>query len=662
MIQWGRQLALDGDRIALVILVTYFCQAPHLPHEARAQGALLVYLVRALESVEPPPTSLDALRTRLAHVLKAYPQTAEGIRTYLAQWFDLLDNVDGLSELFHGKVLECLHPFHDAASAIGTVVDRRSYLGLYLRRTRLSFEMLLDTDRLQLASICAAFRAGHVEGLVDEWKHHPPARAFQTWQAKANQGDVTATKNHLHAFFDMTLPGCDLALHQHALLNLATFHLHTHAYPAARATLDEAILLARTAGDTECMRACDELAQQLAQIDRADDAADAALLARRPAATPLARGAYAPLTLWYADHDLEQGKPLLAIVQMWADATWASRSGPPTPSEAWEPRMSLSRSSACASGVLAQVWHQLGVASLAEAYVAHCARRSDGMPSAVSSLPLRAAVTHASLSAGRGAYNEAFHTLIKPSTLREVTDQRAYNVWQAALWRVVEWRARRQEHAATLRMIAKHYPDLRKAVAGTSAAYLDEAKAAMHAKQPYTSLDALMRALAHAEKQHLFPLQRAALVVLAEVHTTGLSQPAQGLQTIEEVLPFALADDDAEQRGHAKRVYAQCLMSNGAHDRALPWLVRAAQGTSSYSPDFDATENYRHEASCWYMAAKLAQHTNRTLDTDAMDKYRTAHQKHEDATTSASPDPIFASLAPLWATVESRIGVQWDAD
>ena len=122
------------------------------------------------------------------------------------------------------------------------LLDRRSYLGLFVRRARLSYEMLLDHERTELVALCLAWRDGRESALIDEWQGtssrltqvQAPARAFRQWRESERRGDYTATKNDLRAFFDYTLPGCDQELHQHALLNLARFHMHTEGWDAAR--------------------------------------------------------------------------------------------------------------------------------------------------------------------------------------------------------------------------------------------------------------------------------------------------------------------------------------------------------------------------------------------------------------------------------------------
>ncbi|WFD02871.1 hypothetical protein MOBT1_001558 [Malassezia obtusa] len=655
MIQSGSQLALDGSSAALLILITYFCQAAPPEGEERAQCILLLYIARMMETLDAPPSSLTQLQQSLHRAFASYPETYEGLHVYLANWFDLLDNVDGLTELFHAKLPECLHHAHEDVPEGAQLLDRRSYLGVYVRRARLAFEMLLDSERLQLAAICAAWRSGAPQGLADEWHAHSQARAYKQWCKSARRGDYEAAKNELHAFFDLTLPGCDQELHQHALLNLAQFYVDTQGYVAARTTLDEAILLARTVGDTECMRACDELLQKLAYLDPEPTVANEWLLTQRETDTQLACGAYAPLTLWKANLHREQGKPLLEIVQALADAAWASRSRTKKPGTDWEPRPSIERSAACPSAVLARTWLQLGVPSLAEAYVQHIERLGQSTPS-WRDLQLSAAETKAFAETEKGAYDAAIHALVKPSVIELLRTLRQFNTWQTAIWQVLYTRARRQRHVTTLNRLAELCPDLREwsevhAPNKTSALQqLDDARKILAAKQPYQTLDALMQSIATAEQQHLYPVQRSGVALLAEIMTTSFSIADQALSpTLAEIMPQALADANPERRAYTENVYAKTLLASRDTERARYWLTKAEQ-------DFASTENYSEQAACLYMHARIAQHLGDIAARDTLSQaYTQVRARELDAATSLAEDPALACLHTLVEAVRRRV-------
>lgn len=209
------------------------------------------------------------MQHRLRLALDMYPHTFERLEQYLTEQFAQFESVDGLIEVFHGRAYsvqlicaelkECLSAAEPQA---GTYTDfllqRRSYFGLFMRRACFHFAIMLEHERMELLELCKAWRDATPHALVDKWRTSARAYTYHMWRESERRGEYVMTKEYLHAFFDYTLPGCDRELHQHALLNLAHFHMQSHGFRAARAVLDEAILLARTVGDTECMRACDQ--------------------------------------------------------------------------------------------------------------------------------------------------------------------------------------------------------------------------------------------------------------------------------------------------------------------------------------------------------------------------------------------------------------------
>lgn len=407
--------------------------------------------------MDGPPESLEALLARIRIVLNDCPNALELLSDYLRLMFRSFEGPDGLNELFQAKVPECLQMWQDRGDA-GTplVVERRSYLALFLRRARLAYEMQLHEERLGLSEVCAAWRDGAPNALLDEWECSSQARSYRGWRRAARTGDYATQEREIHAFFDLTFPGCDQVLHQHALLNLAQFYAASGGYAAARATLQEAIRLAHTVGDMECMRACDGLLEQLAFLDERADSADAWLLTRISTSDELTCSAFSALVFWKAERERQRGRPLLDVVQNIADSIWAPRrpdAPPGAPGTAWEPRPSIERSAACPSAVLARAWLQLGAPAHAEAYAAHVDRLGMRMPFGWASLALETALVRAFADAERGAYAEAMERLVAPSTLQLVDSLEQYATWLPGVWRIVWLRARRQRNSATLRSL-----------------------------------------------------------------------------------------------------------------------------------------------------------------------------------------------------------------
>lgn len=390
-------------------------------------------------------------------VLQEFPKALELLTDYLRLMFRSFEGPDGLNELFQAKVPECLQMWQDRGdAATPLVVERRSYLALFLRRARLAYEMQLHEERLGLTEVCAAWRDGAPNALLDEWECSSQARSYRSWRHAARTGDYATQEREIHAFFDLTFPGCDQELHQHALLNLAQFYTANGGYASARATLQEAIRLAHTVGDMECMRACDGLLEQLAFLDERADSADAWLLTRIPTSDVLTCSAFSALVFWKAERERQRGRPLLHVVQNIADSIWAPRrpdAPPDAPGTAWEPRPSIERSAACPSAVLARTWLQLGAPAQAEAYAAHVDRLGLRMPYGWANLALEAVMVRAIADSERGAYAQATERLVAPSTLQLIDSLEQYAAWLPGVWRIIWLRARRQRNAATLRSI-----------------------------------------------------------------------------------------------------------------------------------------------------------------------------------------------------------------
>lgn len=72
-------------------------------------------------------------------------------------------------------------------------------------------------------------------------------------------GDYTAALAALRRFYDYQLPKMDRPMHQHALLNIATFHYNTGGLQSAIEAVDGAIRHARRANDPECLQKCTAL-------------------------------------------------------------------------------------------------------------------------------------------------------------------------------------------------------------------------------------------------------------------------------------------------------------------------------------------------------------------------------------------------------------------
>lgn len=632
MARGDSQLVLDGHVLALLMLVTFLCQVPLDPAELGAQQVLILYLVRAIEQVDAPPHNLTEFRARLEAAFDGYPNTLELITEYVEMAFDSFESSDGINELFHAKLPDCLQPWLEEDAAPSLIVWRRSYIGLFIRRARLAFEMLLHEERMALTGRAAEWR-DMTFGLVDEWKQDPHAHAYRVWRECVDRGDYSGTKASTHAFFDLTLPGCDQELHQHAMLNLAKFYFNTHGYVAARTTLDEAIRVARTVGDTECMRACDGLLVQLSYVTEGPHASDISSC-----------GAYAPLTLWCAERErITKATPLLTIIQRIADSVWASRTpGVHAPDADWEPRPSIERQSACPSAVLARTWLEAGVPALLDTYAAHIRRLEARPPRNMNHLALKSASARALHAAECADYERALTVMLELDTVRHVSTFALYEEWSSALWEVLRVRARRRRDRTMLAALDEHVGD------PPAPDPLDDVRSLIDAQQPYQSLETLMATISESEQQHLYPLQRTGLVELADLMVSSFDMKHDALRTIEAILPQALADDNIERRAQAECVYAKCLLSSGDDAGASRWLERAGD-------DFSLADCFTEEATVRYLEARLAHNRGDTVLRDAAAERYIAVRGAEIAAAHSEPDEMLALAQRMVRAVGERI-------
>ena len=63
----------------------------------------------------------------------------------------------------------------------------------------------------------------------------------------------------LRRFYDLQLNEFERPMHQHALLNIATFHYNTGGLESALAAINNAVRHARKVGDSQCLHKCTQL-------------------------------------------------------------------------------------------------------------------------------------------------------------------------------------------------------------------------------------------------------------------------------------------------------------------------------------------------------------------------------------------------------------------
>ncbi|CAO1636776.1 unnamed protein product [Parajaminaea phylloscopi] len=332
--------AITAPHISWILLTIYWCRS-QVSNEILGSAVspladekvsirLLVYLSRCWNAAKPPPQSLqqlceDVVKALLPHqpsVLAgqapaAWTQTSgkssmrrfqvEAMIHWLEQeWTALHD----LAQLSPGalavqivRIMEvaalCLEDEraneeeHRQDSALERTVDRRSPLGVPIRRMRLALEAM---DEMQCMPAIAQDFSRWKSGASDAAPSTRPERGttsslfdelpdrldvFHKMQDARRRGDYSATKELIHQFFSYAPPvpqshsgprsghGAAAAahgantqrtkLHHQALLSLAAFQVEWREWYAAEETLREAIHLSRAERDNAALDNCQRL-------------------------------------------------------------------------------------------------------------------------------------------------------------------------------------------------------------------------------------------------------------------------------------------------------------------------------------------------------------------------------------------------------------------
>lgn len=270
---------------------------------------LAVYLVRSWDEVEPPPASLSDLCSTLSTTLRhsaivrsgAISASVSAQITKISAWlvfqWDLLCT-GGIPSIASGWLVKIVDAAGSCLEGEGTaesglrLLDRRSPLGIPIRRMRLAHESLDEIkDLTKLFKILQAWRDHN-----DSSTTSPPSDAsllqssgrptrlevYAAYQDARRRGDYTATRENLAKFFELApvsatptssssnpQPVRRTKIHPHALLNFAALQVENHEWFAAEQTLQETIQLARTERDEQCLHACQSLERRIKAASKA---------------------------------------------------------------------------------------------------------------------------------------------------------------------------------------------------------------------------------------------------------------------------------------------------------------------------------------------------------------------------------------------------------
>ncbi|KAK0529600.1 hypothetical protein OC834_003623 [Tilletia horrida] len=291
----ARPGAITGPAMATYALIRYFCSS--LPPQTAAATSplvspLLIHIVKLIHGIDPPSPSLAHFRDCLDGALEGVPHALKAnlFSSFNSWWAALSPSHWSIQKIFT-QLDTCMQshdePELDMSMSKVRYVDRRSTLGMFLRRARIIYDKSdIHQQGLWAKMLCEWRDAGEEElvphagssGLVDvpyPCQQAPATvtrmQAFDSYQAALRRGDYSAAKEHMFTFFDHTARGATREMHQHALLNLAALHLEMDSPAAAEPALHEAILLARTSKDWECVSACESLLKRVQSALSSED-------------------------------------------------------------------------------------------------------------------------------------------------------------------------------------------------------------------------------------------------------------------------------------------------------------------------------------------------------------------------------------------------------
>lgn len=637
---------MNGEIIAILVLFNFHCRVQLNDEAQTSRKNLLLFLMDKIYQTRPPSISYTAFADELRAALQEDQDNCRIMIDYLDGMLHLLDVPDGLTKLFNEKLNRIMPTYEPMGMLNSTDIffERRSFFGLFFRRMKLVFDSLDLQARDHLTASARAWREGHLGASLDyeiEDNDTSPlsdARltAFRDYQLGILRGDYTMAKDNMERFFDFYAPGADRELHQHTLLHLAAFHLQTDSFSAAKAALDEAISLARSANDGDCIAACESLMLRIQGVGTS------ALAAASVPTHQLSGGnTQHPVSdaVWQARCELSRGRSAVEVLQNLEtsfapaqptkDALAASETSLELINDA---KRRLGRDAIGEDVEVSHLWDLLGQSALADAYQDRIQfNANDEAPSELrGETRMDCICNRARRRARAGRYEEALSTLISPTAYRGISFSQ-YKTWHKAIGDVLRLQATRRQDEVALRFLAENLPssqstldgcDIEDAVDSPSALvelalrYLESGKASTaekafgeqykafsqltaedaaeallgkaaqraKANEPTLALMPTLASLAIAKEMDCHRLICSARVQLAETLGLHLKMPDGAQLLIESDLPVCLTSEDAELRARAQWTYARILLSSADRQsreeltRALYWMQEAEQG------------------------------------------------------------------------------------
>ncbi|KAF8333978.1 uncharacterized protein EI90DRAFT_3153365 [Cantharellus anzutake] len=544
--------------------------------------------------------------------------------------------------------------------------ERRSFFGMFIRRSFLSFRKLSFAGQLRLCNDFIAWcdgdkGAGYYIGSKERRRGlliYPgildlPENAKQSYYEIAGDslktGDSKAAVDNLRRFFDQRFAATDdTTMYQHSLLSMATLHYTRGELLAARQFLDEAIKISKEKNDHFTLDRCQNLMQRL------DPDPGSAFLARDRAISVQVWGN--PLDiLWEIKKLLELGEGLKILFTKVAESigVWDAKSVLINVGvEKW-PR----------HAVCAILWRLAGVETLAKCHeniiLAFTQVGDDDSRMSV-------VCARASRYTRQGATDEALKLLLDPQTWRGLTFQQ-YQIWALEVWNVFNFTAERKGHASFQRdFLMPNQPSPRPEVQSVGAPSpfhrrtvitesLQLALRYKEANQPVLAVQPLMEAVWSSEFRGMFQYYRIAVVLLADI-AIDLGLPKSGQHMIEEVLPQILLADDLELRAYGSLTYARLMMAGAGADineeilkEARPHLIRAVR-------DYRTISKFEKALEALYILSAVCHNLRAVEERDAWAAQFNALDAERRTTLSAGVDEETLQIFRIVTEVAYVIG------
>ncbi|WRT65551.1 uncharacterized protein IL334_002496 [Kwoniella shivajii] len=354
-------------------------------------------------------------------------------------------------------------------------IERHSPIGVFARNLlntlrKLSFDETTHLSR-EVAKWCGHETAGpsiHAgiwsldrrSGMEDSLDKR--MKAMQDYQAANSSGDYSNALASLRRFYDYQFPSSGRGQHQHALLNIASFHHSTGGMESAQAAIDEAIRVARTAGDKPCLEFCLSLAQRI-NMETSSVAytpSETIRINQKPVSTSRLPEGHSPMDqLWSIKPALDLGEPVhIAFRRIHSSQGKDIPTERPIsdeerskPTKQWRTGQKLDMASWHATQ--ASLWSMLGSGTLADFHedsaLGDLSPWNDGRLTVVLSKAQRAVE--------RAEYDSALSMLLDMSVIQGMSIS-SYHRWARVVWKILERRCKMHGDQESLSYLSSLQP------------------------------------------------------------------------------------------------------------------------------------------------------------------------------------------------------------